>query len=88
MSYKVIADVADSAALARREAACAAQELNTTDAAGWVRMYGLVLAAQPGWADAWAYAEASHPGEDHGDDEAVITDGMILSAVQTIAGIV
>jgi hypothetical protein len=37
----------------------------------------------PGWADAWASAEAaSNP--DPGRDEAVITDAQILSQVQAV----
>lgn len=44
-------------------------------------------AAQPGWSEAWESALVSHPDDpdyDPGTDEGVITDGMILSAVQSI----
>ncbi len=43
-------------------------------------------AGQPGWGDAYAYALANG-NERPGDDPAVITDGMILSAVQAVLGI-
>lgn len=45
------------------------------------------LVAQPGWADAYEYAIATNI-ENPGKNESVITDGMILSGVQTVLGII
>jgi hypothetical protein len=43
----------------------------------------LIVAASPGWSEAWAAAGAADPPiEFPGRDAGVITDGMILSAVQ------
>jgi hypothetical protein len=55
----------------------------------WVEQNRYVWASSPGWAEAWDYAVASHPDEpdyEPGKDPAVITDGMILSAVQKLGG--
>lgn len=43
-------------------------------------------ASAPGWDDAWESARVAHPEEDYdpGADEAVITDGMILSQIQSM----
>jgi hypothetical protein len=54
----------------------------------WVTNYRYLWAASPGWGAAWDYALATHAGEaDYapGKDSGVITDEMILSAVQTLA---
>lgn len=45
------------------------------------------IVGQPGWSEAYSYAIASNV-ENPGGNESVITDGMILSAVQTILNIV
>jgi hypothetical protein len=55
----------------------------------WVHDNRYVWASSPGWGAAWDYAVASHPDEpdyEPGKDPAVITDGMILSAVQKLGG--
>ena len=86
MSYSSIADVAHSGALRERIAACAAVEgVIDPHPTEWADHHQWRLAAAPGWGDAWAYALASGI-TDPGADEAVITDGMILSAVQAIRG--
>lgn len=46
-------------------------------------------ASAPGWSEAWESAIASHPPEDFpdydpGSDPGVITDGMVLSQVQSM----
>jgi hypothetical protein len=82
MSYAVIADITESASLRRRVTACAAQEARS-DPDSWAYVHRWDLASQPGWADAWASAVAASV-EDPGADEGVITDPMILSAVQAI----
>lgn len=55
----------------------------------WVQENRYVWASSPDWAAAWDSALASHPDDsdyDPGADQAVITDGMILAAVQDILG--
>jgi hypothetical protein len=55
------------------------------DPENWAFRNSLLLAAQPGWSQAWESAVAAgNPAP--GGDAAVITDGMILSAVQALAG--
>jgi hypothetical protein len=86
MSYNNIAEVAHSGALRERIAACAAVEgITYPHPTEWADHHQWQLAASPGWGDAWAYALASDTA-DPGADEAVITDGMILAAVQEILG--
>jgi hypothetical protein len=85
MSYWNISVMALDNDLTRREAAAAAQENAPGDANQWALDHGLQLASSPGW-DA-AYSSALAGGvENPGRDEAVITDGMILSAVQSVLG--
>lgn len=87
MSYLDVAEIRDDGHIARRVMACVAVEDISAQPGEWVAKYAWVLAAQPGWADAWAYAKANHAGDDDyrpGRDGGVITDGMILSAVQAI----
>ena len=82
MAYWDMAVMASDSDLTLRVQACAAQE-GATDPYTWAAEHMLDLAAQPGWAEAWASAVASgnpHPGR----DEAVITDGQVLSGVQAI----
>lgn len=84
MTYSAIAKAARDQHLRSRIAACLAQEggldehpIPAADAIIWA------CCAQPGWGEAWAYALATEVA-DPGDDPAVISDGMILSAVQSI----
>ena len=80
MSYAGIHQMQSNIALRARITACAAQEGKT-----WAQitepMYFYKLASSPGWGAAWASAEAGGVA-DPGANEGVITDGMILSAVQ------
>jgi hypothetical protein len=82
MSYWDVALMAEDEDLRKREAAAYAQEPNPAyDPIEWATQKGFLLAASPGWDAAWASALAGGnpaPGRDAG----VITDGMILSAVQ------
>jgi hypothetical protein len=83
MAYWDIATMVADTDLTSRVAASAAQEHAPGDPAGWAFDHRWDWAAQPGWDAAWASAVAAgneHPGQDAG----VITDGMILSAVQSI----
>ena len=82
MSYSVIATISESATLTRRIKACVAEQ-QIPNPSYWAEANALLLAASPGWATAWASADLTAPG-DHGADEAVITDGMILSAVTAL----
>lgn len=84
MSYNTTADLAYDMSLQRRVIACAALE-GITDPVQWAVNHAWPLAAQPGWGEAYAYAKAGEtPNPDPGKDEGVITDGMILAAVQSL----
>ena len=50
----------------------------------WTYQNKWAFSAQPGWDGAYAYAVVANPTLEPGDNEAVITDGMILSAVQAL----
>jgi hypothetical protein len=83
MSYYDVATMSADPDLTSRVAACAAQE-GRPDPREWAADNMLTLAASPGWGEAWASALAA--GNDSpGRDAAVISDGMILSAVQAAA---
>jgi hypothetical protein len=86
MSYLTQAHIANNGAMLDRLAQAAATE-GFGEPDSWASNNRRVWASQPGWDAAWESAYASHPddpGYDPGTDEAVITDGMILSAVQSI----
>ena len=79
-------EIAQNQTMVNRVAQCAATE-GFPDPTYWASVNARYWAASPGWDDAWASAMTSHPDQpdyDPGADEAVITDSMILSAVQTI----
>lgn len=80
MSYFTQAKLAGDADVQLRVAACAANE-GIDNPQGWAAMRSWELSAQPGWDAAYASAIAAG-SEAPGADEAAITDGMILSAVQ------
>ena len=82
MSYWDIAEMSGSPTLQRRVSAAAAQEQDG-EPVQWMTDHMLRLAAEPGWAEAWASAVAAG-NEDPGRDAAVISDGMILSGVQAL----
>lgn len=82
MSYLDIANMTVSGPLMQRITACAAEQGSTTPDA-WLGEHRWTLCASPGWDDAWASAVAAG-NPDPGADEAVISDAMILSAVQGI----
>lgn len=89
MSYLNQSEIASNGAMFARVAQCATEE-QVADAESWTNVHRREWAAAPGWDEAWAYAVETHPpveGEppyDPGRDEAVITDGMILSQVQAM----
>lgn len=82
MSYWDISEMSADGDLTARVAACAAQE-GKADPRNWADQHMLLLAASPGWSEAWASAVASG-NERPGKDAAVITDPMILAAVQPV----
>lgn len=80
MSYLDIWNISQDPYLRSRITACAAQEgVPVPDA--WAYSNALRIAASPGWSAAWSSAIASS-NPNPGKDETVITDGMILAAVQ------
>jgi hypothetical protein len=82
MTYNTIATMAEDEALNRRVTAAVASE-KIIDPEAWLYPRRWQVAAQPGWASAWESAVAGGV-ENPGENEGVITDGMILSAVQDI----
>ena len=82
MSFRTQATLADDYFLQRRIAACAALE-GIPHPMEWTQERAWTLSAQPGW-DA-AYETAVQVGNTApGSMETVITDGMILAAVQAL----
>jgi hypothetical protein len=80
VSYFTISQMSHDPDLHERVSACAAQE-QPDNPVQWAADNMLLLAAAPGWDAAWSSAlAAGNPAP--GRDEAVITDGMILAAVQ------
>jgi hypothetical protein len=82
VSYSTLAAAARDNQLADRIAACAATQ-GEPEPEQWARLHMWALAASPGWDDAYSYAvTAGNPAP--GNDSGVITDGMILAAVQPL----
>lgn len=82
MSYLTQARLAADQVIMLRATACAVSE-GVQDPSFWVQQRSWQLSIQPG-CDA-AYASALAGGDpDPGGNESVITDGMILAAVQAI----
>ena len=81
MSYLTQAKLAADQSIILRVTACAVSE-GVEDPGFWAQQHAWQLSAQPGWDAAYASAVAAkNPAP--GADEAAISDGMILSAVQT-----
>lgn len=84
MNYNAIAEMSQSSSLRNRVTACAA-ECNKTDPSTWSATRMWQIAAAPGWNEAWAYAVDTltvNQNPDIGARTDVITDAMILAAVQ------
>lgn len=81
MTYATIAAIARDQDLFPRLTASAAEEHKAKPYDGWVAEHIWDLAATPGWAAAWESAVAGGVARP-GADEGVITDSMILAAVQ------
>lgn len=87
MSYATVFEIRQDAWIRNRVSACVAVEGLPGRPEEWMTENAWELAAQPGWADAWEYARTIHAEDPEylpGKDELVITDAMILSAVQLI----
>src|SRR6187402_1043112 len=86
MTYKAVAEiVASDSLLVREHAAIAKEGIDPPEV--WQNQHRWKLAASPGWDAAWDSALAGHPDDpdyDPGADQGVITDGMILSAIQSL----
>ena len=87
MSYLTQAEIANNGSMNNRVAQAATEE-GKGDGDAWAAQNRRAWAAAPGWDDAWESSRASHPDEpeyDPGADEAVVTDGMILSQIQSMS---
>jgi hypothetical protein len=82
VSYLTVSRIAADQFMRLRCGACAAVE-RIPDPENWSFRNSLLLSAQPGWSEAWESALAAG-NEQPGKDAAVITDGMILAAVQAV----
>jgi len=82
MAYSTSADIQASPSLLRRITAAAARE-KVYAPEPWAASAMWDMASQPGWTDAWESAVAAGK-TDPGADDSVITDAMILSAVQAL----
>lgn len=82
MSYRTMATMARDNNLLDRVAACAATQ-HDLDPLRWAAERAWQLAAQPGWDAAYEYALAAG-NENPGGDNSVVSDGMILAAVQAL----
>lgn len=85
MSYWTQAVIAADQDLLLRATACTARE-GIANPQGWAYAFAWELSAQPGWVEAYASAIAGSV-EMPGRDESVITDGMILAAVQALSAV-
>lgn len=84
MTYITVAAMVENLSLIKREYAAIAKE-GVDPPEAWQDQHRWKLASSPGWDAAWDSALAAHPDDpeyDPGADAGVITDGMILSAVQ------
>jgi hypothetical protein len=84
MTYLTQNAIAENVAMRNRVAQAVAQEGITPDADSWTYNFRRTWASAPGWDAAWESALVAAPGADPGINEAVITDGMILSQVQAM----
>lgn len=82
MSYATQAALSHDSDLIQRVAACAAtQHIDSPETWAWSNSWK--LSASPGWDAAYAYALNSSVDRP-GNSESVLTDSMILSAVQSL----
>jgi hypothetical protein len=87
MSYLTQNDIANSQAMQNRVAQAVAQEgLPDQDPDLWTFNNRRTWSSAPGWDAAWESALVSNPDPEYdpGKDPGVITDGQILSQVQSM----
>lgn len=82
MSYNTVAEMARDYGLKERVAACASTE-GEPEPVLWAEAHMWRLAGSPGW-DAAYFAAVQANRDEPGKAEDVITDGMILAAVQIL----
>jgi hypothetical protein len=82
VSYKTQALLAKDNQLLDRVTACAASE-GLHEPGNWAYFHRWQLSAEPGWDAAYSYAVTANT-PNPGNDEGVITDGMILTSVQAM----
>jgi hypothetical protein len=84
VSYLSQNEIATNQTMLNRVSQAVAQEEISTDPDRWSYENRRTWASAPGWDAAWESAQVSHPESEYdpGEDEGVITDGMILSQVQ------
>jgi hypothetical protein len=87
VSYLTQDEIANNPSMMARAAQAAAQENVPGDPDRWVWDNRRTWSAAPGWDAAWESSKVSNPEPEYdpGKDEGVITDGMILSQVQSMA---
>ena len=86
MTYTSIVQMGQSDSLRQRIAACAAEQGNSQPDV-WASSTMLKLSATAAWVSAWDYARSTltiNRNPDMGACDDVITDAMILSAVQAL----
>lgn len=84
MSYKAIAEMASNSSLISRVAAAAAKQ-QKPDPNTWAMQHMWQISASPDWDTTWDYAVDNYnvnQNPDIGARTDVITDSMILAAVQ------
>jgi hypothetical protein len=86
VSYLTQDEIANNRAMLARVAQAAATENVSGDPDRWTFDNRRDWASAPGWDGAWESARVTNPEEDYdpGTDEGVITDGQILSQVQSM----
>jgi hypothetical protein len=86
MSYLTQSEIGNNGSMINRVAQAATVEDKGDNPDGWTYENRRVWASAPGWDEAWESARVAHPEPefDPGADEAVITDGMILSQIQSM----
>jgi len=86
MSYQSVVEMAGNQSLNARVVAAAAGE-GRVDPLQWVQGRIWQIVSEPGWDDAWDYAKGTtsvNVNPDMGARDDVVTDGMILAAVQAL----